>query len=177
MGGKKKYINIFGSFTEPFICVEKKWRHKEWNLHYLDELEEMSFTLTSIFLLQDASPTPASATSRLVCESYTCESYTCESYTCIINITSTLSHTPVSPTPVSPTPVSHTPVSPTPASSTSRLLNTFDNVVIHLVRVCVCTSVCQVFRIYWQSHWGIMRKISPMTRKLSQVLAVNWTTV
>jgi len=20
MGGKKKYINIFGSFTEPFIC-------------------------------------------------------------------------------------------------------------------------------------------------------------
>jgi len=23
MGGKKKYINIFGSFTEPFICDEK----------------------------------------------------------------------------------------------------------------------------------------------------------
>ena len=38
------------------VCTDSLIRY----LHDLDELEEMSFTLTDIFLLQDTSTTPAS---------------------------------------------------------------------------------------------------------------------
>jgi len=30
MGGKKKYIDIFGSFTEPFNCLIKHQSHWKW---------------------------------------------------------------------------------------------------------------------------------------------------